>query len=96
MKKPNYRGVIAGVRIFETIAASRSSASLITITMNILEEQCLFKEPSSPIGRTQSGLAASFVTPSNGEHTLIPVMTKMIYSAVWKCEMFVLKDGQLL
>jgi hypothetical protein len=28
------------------------------------EEQPSFKEPSSPIGRMQSGLAASFVTPS--------------------------------
>jgi hypothetical protein len=28
------------------------------------EEQPLFKEPSSPIGTMQSGLAASFVTPS--------------------------------
>ncbi len=29
---------------------------------------------------------------NNGEHTLIPVMAKMIHSAVWKCEPFVLKD----
>jgi hypothetical protein len=75
----------------------------------------------------QSGLAASFVTPSlkkndgdadqfvndkpfinkrkplstmvakgvlnNGEHTLIPVMAQMIYSAVWDSERSVLKDG---
>ncbi len=33
---------------------------------------------------------------SNGEHTLIPVMMKMIHSAVWECKRFVLKDGQLL
>jgi hypothetical protein len=33
---------------------------------------------------------------NNGEHTLIPVMVKMIYSAVWNGEWFVLKDGQLL
>ncbi len=78
----------------------------------------------------QSGLAASFVTPSpekkdgignrfvdeepsidkrkpsnttavkgvlnNGEHTLIPVTAKMIYSAVWDSERVVLKDGQPL
>ncbi len=78
----------------------------------------------------QSGLAASFVTPSpkkndwhgnqfveykrfinkrkpssttvvkgvlnNGEHTLIPVTAKMIHSAVWDSERFVLKDGQPL
>ncbi len=125
-------------------------------------------EPSSPIGRTQSGLAASFVMPSpkkmegkadravddkpyinerklsttmaakgdsnsglspkktdgnadpvindepfvderkpssmtavkvnlhNGEHTLIPVMVKMIHSTVRDCEWFILKDGQPL
>ncbi len=75
----------------------------------------------------QSGLAASFVTPSpkkiygngnrfvddepfiyerkpssttvakgvsnNGEHTLIPVTAKIIHSAVWDSERFVLKDG---
>jgi hypothetical protein len=33
---------------------------------------------------------------NNGEHTLIPVTAKMIYSAVWNGEGFVLKDGQLL
>ncbi len=30
---------------------------------------------------------------NNGEHTLIPVTAKMIYSAVWNGERFVLKDG---
>jgi hypothetical protein len=33
---------------------------------------------------------------NNGEHTLIPVMAKMIHSAVWNPERFVLKDGRLL
>jgi hypothetical protein len=33
---------------------------------------------------------------NNGEHTLIPVMAKMIHSAVWDSERFVLKDGQPL
>jgi hypothetical protein len=33
---------------------------------------------------------------NNGEHTLIPVMAKMIYSAIWNGERFVLTDGQLL
>ncbi len=33
---------------------------------------------------------------NNGEHTLIPVMAKMIHSAVWDSERFVLKDSQLL
>jgi hypothetical protein len=33
---------------------------------------------------------------NNGEHTLIPVTTKMIHSAVWDLERFVLKDRQLL
>jgi hypothetical protein len=95
--------------------------------MSLLEEQPPFKKPSSPIGRMQLGLAASFVTPSlkinngdgnrfvndeplidkmkpssttvarsnfnNGEHTLIPVIAKMIHSAVSECERLVLKDG---
>ncbi len=90
---------------------------MIFITMSSSEEQSSFKEPSSPIGTMQLGLAASFVTPSpkkkdgngnqfvnddpffderkpsstmvvkgvlnNVEHTLIPVMAKMIHSAVW-------------
>ncbi len=84
--------------------------------MSLPEKQSSYKEPLSPIGRTQSGLAALFVTPSpkktdgnhdravddepfinkrkpssttavkgvlnNGEHTLIPVMAKMIHSAI--------------
>ncbi len=29
----------------------------------------------------------------NGEHMLIPVMVKMIHSAIRDCERFVLKDG---
>jgi hypothetical protein len=29
---------------------------------------------------------------NNGDHTLIPVTAKMIHSAVWTCERFVLKD----
>ncbi len=33
---------------------------------------------------------------NNGEHTLIPVTAKMIHSAVWDSERFILKDGQLL
>ncbi len=33
---------------------------------------------------------------NNGEHTLIPVMARMIHSAVWNSEQFVLKDGQPL
>jgi hypothetical protein len=133
--------------------------------MSSPDERSSYMDPSSPIGRTQSGLAASFVTPSpkkmegkadravdgkpyiderklstttaakvdsnngpspqktdgnanqvvdykpfvnkrkppsmtavkgylhNGEHTLIPVMVKMIHSAVQDKERFVLKDG---
>jgi hypothetical protein len=34
------------------------------ITMSLLDEQSSYMEPSSPIGRTQLGLAASFVMPS--------------------------------
>ncbi len=136
--------------------------------MSSPDEQYSYMEPSSPIGRTQLGLAASFVTPSkkktdgkadravddkcyinerkpssttaakdasnngpspkktdgngdqvidykpfvderkpssmtavkvnlhNGEHTLIPVMVKMIHSTVQDCKRFVLKDGRPL
>ncbi len=112
--------------------------------MSLPEEQPSYKEPSSPVGMMQSGLEASFVTPSpkkndgignrfvddkpfidkrkpssttvakgvsnnvpssttvaknvsnNGEHTLIPVMAKMIHSAVWDLERLILKDGRLL
>jgi hypothetical protein len=98
--------------------------------MSSPEEQPSYKEPSSPVGMMQSGLAASFVTPSqkkydgngkqfvddepfinkrkplsmtvakgvsnNGEHTLIPITAKMIHSAVWDLERFVLKDGRPL
>ncbi len=33
---------------------------------------------------------------NNGEHTLIPVTAKMIHSAIWNGEQFVLKDGRPL
>jgi hypothetical protein len=33
---------------------------------------------------------------NNGEHMLIPFTAKMIHSAVWDCERFVLKDGRPL
>jgi hypothetical protein len=33
---------------------------------------------------------------NNGEHTLIPVMAKMIHSAVWDSKRLILKDGQPL
>ncbi len=33
---------------------------------------------------------------NNGEHTLVPVMAKMIHSAVWECKRHVLKDDQPL
>jgi hypothetical protein len=33
---------------------------------------------------------------NNGEHTLIAVTARMIHSAVWNSERFVLKDGHLL
>jgi hypothetical protein len=33
---------------------------------------------------------------NNGEHTLIPVMAKMIHSAVWDSKRFILKDNQPL
>ncbi len=98
--------------------------------MRLPKKQPSFKEPSPPVGRMQSGLAASFVTPSpkkndedgnrfvddkpfinerkplsttvakgvlyNDEDTLIPVMAKMIHSAIWDSERFILNDGQPL
>jgi hypothetical protein len=98
--------------------------------MSSPDERPSYKEPSSPVGQMQSGLAALFATPSpkkddedsdqfvydkpfinerkplsttvakgvlnNGEHTLIPVAARMIHSAIWDSEKFVLKDGQLL
>jgi hypothetical protein len=97
--------------------------------MSLQEERPSYKEPSSPVGTTQSGLAALFVTPiqkndgngnrfvndkpfidkrkpssttavkgvlNNGEHMLIPVMAKMIHSAVWDSERFDLKDERPL
>ncbi len=33
---------------------------------------------------------------NNGEHTLIPVTSKMIHSVVWDLERFVLKEGRPL
>ena len=33
---------------------------------------------------------------NNGEHTLIPVTAKVIHSAIWDYERFVLKDGRPL
>ncbi len=33
---------------------------------------------------------------NNGEHTLIPVMVKMIHSAVWDSKRFIFNDGQPL
>jgi hypothetical protein len=33
---------------------------------------------------------------NNGEHTLILVMAKMIHSAIWDSERFILKDGRPL
>jgi hypothetical protein len=33
---------------------------------------------------------------NNGEHMLIPVMARMIHSAIWNSKRFILKDGQPL
>ncbi len=46
--------------------------------------------------RKPSSMTAVKVNLHNGEHTLIPVMVKMIHSAVQDCERFVLKDGRPL
>ncbi len=46
--------------------------------------------------RKPSSMTAVKGNLHNGEHTLISVTVKMIHSAVWDCERFVLKDGWLL
>jgi hypothetical protein len=43
--------------------------------------------------RKPSSMSAVKGVLNNGEHTLIPVTAKRIYSAVWNSERFVLKDG---
>ncbi len=124
--------MIVGVCIIDTTDCCfhESCVSLILMTMSSPEERPSYKEPSSPIGTMQLGLAASFVTPkpkkmmematdfvsdepfidkrkpssmtvakgvlNNGEHTLLPVMAKMIHSSVWDFERFVLKDARPL
>jgi hypothetical protein len=46
--------------------------------------------------RKPSSMTAVKGVLNNGEHTPIPVTAKMIHSAVWDFERFVLKDGQPL
>ncbi len=46
--------------------------------------------------RKPSSTAVAKGVLNNGEHTLIPVTAKMIHSAVWSSERFVLKDCQPL
>jgi hypothetical protein len=46
--------------------------------------------------RKPSSMTVANGVLNNGEHTLIPVTAKMIHSAVWDSERFVLKDGQPL
>jgi hypothetical protein len=46
--------------------------------------------------RKPSSMTAVKGNLHNGENTLIPVMVKMIHSAVQDCKWFVLKDGQPL
>jgi hypothetical protein len=46
--------------------------------------------------RKPSSMTAVKGVVNNGEHTLIPVMAKMIHSAIWNGDQFVLKDGQPL
>jgi hypothetical protein len=52
-------------------------------------------EPFIDKGKPLSTTVAKGVS-NNGEHMLIPVMAKMIHSAVWDLERFILKDGQPL
>ena len=53
------------------------------------EEPCINKR--KPLSTT---VEISYL--NNGEHTLVPVTTKMIHSAIYECKRLVLKDGQLL
>jgi hypothetical protein len=46
--------------------------------------------------RKSSSMAVAKGVLNNGEHTLIPVTAKMIHSAIWDSERFVLKDGRPL
>ena len=46
--------------------------------------------------RKPSSMSAVKYVLNNGEHKLIPVTAKMIYSAVWNGEWFVLKEDQPL
>jgi hypothetical protein len=48
-----------------------------------------------PFINKRKPLSTTFVESvlNNGEHMLIPVTAKMIHSAVWDPERFVLKDG---
>jgi hypothetical protein len=46
--------------------------------------------------RKPSSMTAVKVNLHNGEHTLIPVMVKMIHSTVQDCKQFILKDGRPL
>ncbi len=43
--------------------------------------------------RKPSSMMAVKGVLNNGEHTLIPVTAKMIHSAIWDSERFVLKDS---
>jgi hypothetical protein len=54
--------------------------------------QCLEDEPFIDERKPSSMMVAKVVL-NNGEQTLIPVTAKMIHSAVWDSEKFVLKDG---
>ncbi len=57
--------LISCVCIFDTIAASLQAVfHRFTLTISLPEERPSYEEPSSPVGRMQSGLAALFVTPS--------------------------------
>ncbi len=46
--------------------------------------------------RRQAGCCCRTAVLNNGEHTLIPVMAKMIHSPVWDSKSFLLKDSQPL
>ncbi len=63
--------IVNSIPIYRLLLYSLSI--LISVTMSSREECPSFEEPSSPIGRLQSGLAASFLFESgNNEHANLP------------------------
>jgi hypothetical protein len=65
------------------------SKKMINVATDSLMKNCSSKRGSHRAGWLKKQL-------NNCEHTLIPVIAKMIHSAVSKCNRLILKDGQPL